>query len=580
MKKTTVNWIALLLALIFGLSLGGCVLRPRPVRRDNNYLFRLGFSGTPDSLNPYLASNDEAAALFALVYDSLFRVDPETGEYKGSLCEDWSVTEAASEGGLLLHLTLRSGVIWQDGEPLTAKDVEFSLQSLKDFSARYGYPDCEALDTTGIYVIDDSNLSMVIWTSENAVLECLSRVPILPRHIWNELDGMQYGSKGVPEDYLDARKTLFGVTIDAKQLTGSGPYIWSGMENGICSLSANPSYWNGAPAAGLVELHFGLTDPGESLSRGAVDACWDMSGAWYEALGERRGTRLTAGTMGELYLLGIHLDPGSSSSRKTLQDPYIRWAMDYCLDRADILNFAFGGGVPARGLLAPSSPWGYEEKLEKLRDLSTASADWLLDSMGYKDRNGDGVRESPEGEKLSFGLLYSDASPAWERAAEMISGALREIGVELTPHACASRELTDAMAKGTYDLCLTATECRQDPFYTLGAFVWDGGDNAFGTDGEGTLSPGWNFSRYQNADYDALFGKMLYAEGTERAEQVARLGQMLYDDAAVLPIGFRASYQACSSAWTGLEAYRGNGLFFTPEILAQQLLTITPGGRR
>ncbi len=101
MKKTTVNWIALLLVLLLGLSLGGCVLRPRPVRRDNHYLFRLGFSGTPDSLNPYLASNDEAAALFALVYDSLFRVDPETGAYEGSLCEDWSVTEAALS---LIHI--------------------------------------------------------------------------------------------------------------------------------------------------------------------------------------------------------------------------------------------------------------------------------------------------------------------------------------------------------------------------------------------------------------------------------------------------------------------------------------------
>ena len=582
MKKTAVKWIALLLSLVFGLSLGACAVRPRPVRRDKQYLFRLGFSGEPDSLNPYLASNDEAAAVFALLYDTLFRVDPETGGYEGSLCEDWSVSEAAAEGGQLLRLTLRSGVLWQDGKPVTARDVEFSLQSLKDFSARYGYPDCEALDTTGIYVSDDTHLSMVIWTAESVVLECLSRIPILPRHVWNDLDGMNYGSKGVPEDYLDARKALFGVDVDESMLVGSGPYVWRGMEDGICTLSADPDYWNGVPAAGLAELHFGLTDPGESLSRGEIDACWDMSGAWYEALGGKRDARLAAGTMGELCLLGINLDPASTGTRAALQDPYVRWAVDYCLDRADILNYAFGGGIPARGFLAPASPWGYEADLENLRDFSIASAQWLLESMGYRDRDGDGVRETPKGEKLTFTLLHSDASPAWERSGEMIASALGNVGVEIRLRSVTSRELTDALADGDYDLCLTAMECRRDPFYTLGAFVWNSGDNVFGADwgGEGMLSPGWNFSRYENREYDELYAKMLYALGAEREELVSKLGQMLYDDATALPIGFRAGYQACSIAWTGLEEYGGDGLFFTAELLARQLLTITPGGRK
>ena len=152
MKRTVVKWIAFLLALTIGLSAGGCAVRPRPVKRGDSWLFRLGFSGVPDSLNPYTASNDEAAAIFSLIYDTLFRVDMDTGEYEGCLCREWSVSEAAAKGGQLLNLTIRSDIQWQDGQPLTARDVEFSLQSLKDFSTRYSYPDCEALDTTGINV--------------------------------------------------------------------------------------------------------------------------------------------------------------------------------------------------------------------------------------------------------------------------------------------------------------------------------------------------------------------------------------------------------------------------------------------
>ena len=75
---------------------------------------------------------------------------------------------------------------------------------------------------------------------------------------------------------------------------------------------------------------------------------------------------------------------------------------------------------------------------------------------------------------------------------------------------------------------------------------------------------------------DRAFSEMLYARGADRKARILALGQMLYDEAASLPIGFRASYQACSTAWTGLAEYRGDGLIFTPEILAQQLLSLSP----
>ena len=91
-KKKFIRLFSCVLLLALGLSLGACAPRMKPTKTaDGRNLFRLGFSGTPDSLNPYAAGNEEAAAVLSLLYDTLFAEDLETGELVGSLCRDWTV---------------------------------------------------------------------------------------------------------------------------------------------------------------------------------------------------------------------------------------------------------------------------------------------------------------------------------------------------------------------------------------------------------------------------------------------------------------------------------------------------------
>ena len=139
----------------------------------------------------------------------------------------------------------------------------------------------------------------------------------------------------------------------------------------------------------------------------------------------------------------------------------------------------------------------------------------------------------------------------------------------------------DAVAGGDYELLLTGVRSYNDPFYLLGMYYWNKGGNALSLEGlHEIVSPGWNASGYQNREYDALYEQMLYAVPSVRRELTTRLGDILYSDAAVIPLGFRASYQAGNAAWTGLDPYRGEGLFFTPEMLRWQLQNMSAGGRR
>lgn len=558
--------------------LGGCSLRPAPAETaDGKVLFRLGFSGTPDSLNPYAACDGEAEAVLGLVYDTLFTVDPDTGACVESLCAEYTVTDSAA-GGKLWSVTLREGVLWHDGEPLTASDVEFTFQSAKDLSALYSYPACEYLDTTGIAVEDDTHLSFIAWGEEAYVRECLARIPILPRHIWNEPESMGYDISGVPADPQRAREDVCAMAADSRTMVGTGPYVWEGYENGVCTLVRNEGYWNGAAGPEAVAFHFGLPDTAEALDAGETDACWDMSLNAWQRLAEEKGRHVTAGTGGEMYLLTFRFGGEASP----VQQVQVRRALDCCISRENILLQAFGGGYAARGLLSPFSQWDYSGALRSDRPCDAAAAAGLLESAGYRDTDGDGFRETPEGTPLDLTLLYSGEADAWEQAARLLQSAFAGAGVRITLRSLPGEELYDALAAGEYDLYLSARQTWPEPFFSLGLFYWNGGDNAYAaTDGRGRYtSRGWNDSGYASDEFDARYEALLSAGEEERAELTRRAGELLYDDAAALPLGFSVEYQAYSSIWSGAKPASGSGLYFTPRTLAAQLARMTAAGKQ
>ena len=123
MKKTAQQrFLALALLLALSVTLGACGVRSEQTAEKSTVTFRLGFPGGAETLNPYGASTEQAACALSLLYDTLFTMDRATGKYMNSLCQDYTVTQNA-DGSWLWTLELRSGVLWHDGEPLTAKDV-------------------------------------------------------------------------------------------------------------------------------------------------------------------------------------------------------------------------------------------------------------------------------------------------------------------------------------------------------------------------------------------------------------------------------------------------------------------------
>lgn len=572
MRKNFYKGIIFALLLSLALNAAGCSFRPRPARtEDGNTLFRLGFSGAPDTLNPYAASTAEAEAVLSLIYDRLFAEDPATGELTGSLCADYTVTDAAA-GGKLWSIALRPGVIWQDGKPLTASDVEFSLQSQKDFSTLYGYPECELLDVTGIAVEDDTHLAMVVWGEESYIKSCLSRIPILPRHVWNEPEYMRYDNSGVPADYRRARRELYSF---GGAMIGSGPYELKSVDGSVCTLYRSGSYREKLGGPEAVELRFSMDDPAAALNTGEIDGCWDMSLSALQSLSAEKQTWVTAGAPGELYLLTFDLRSAGSPVRETA----VRAAVEQCADKAAILLTAFGGGYVQTGLFSPFSPWSDPAQSAR-RAYDPAAAAETLAKAGYMDLDGDGVREK-NGTPLALTLLCSGADSAWERAGRILAASCSAAGIRLTVDCRTPEETAKALAAGEYDLYLSSRSTVPEPELTLSLFRWDGGDNAFAVpDGRGgVISRGWNDSGFSSAEYDELCRAVAAeTDPTKKKDLVRRAEELLSEEIAAVPIGSTVRYQACSRVWAGLRPDR-SGLYFRAETLCAQLRGMSAGKR-
>ena len=317
-----------------------------------------------------------------------------------------------------------------------------------------------------------------------------------------------------------------------------------------------------------MELHFGCDDLAAALENNAIDAAWNLSRAAAEELAEGRSTAY--GTSGELLLVEFNQrTDDTSGGNALLLDKTVREAITLCADRETLALTGFGGAMPAYGF---SIPYGTEGSAAAVCSPESAAA--LLESAGYTDANGDGVRESPEGESLSFRILCSDSSTAWVRAANLLKDMCAPAGIALEITVLSPDRALAAAEAGDFDLFLTASQSYYDAYLSLASFYWNDGNGAFWN---GAASPGWNISGYANSEFDALYEELTFASSAGRDALEREMEDMVLDDCAALPIAFAAKNQACSGAWLGLRADHGAGLFFTPAILRQQLQGMTNG---
>jgi peptide/nickel transport system substrate-binding protein len=517
-QKKEVNTMRRLFPLILSVLMTLSVLflpvlaaRQPAADADTASILRIATSEDVDSLSPLVAYERAASELFLLTYDSLVSFDEDL-EPRPDLAASWEV----SEDNLTWTFHLQEGVLWHDGEPFTSADVKYTYELLMETELGMYPPFLEGISS--IETPDD--LTVVIGTDEPKANMLQNPTPILPMHIWGEMD-------------LAALESF-----DNDAVIGTGPFKFKEWKRGqYLSLAANPDYFLTPPNIGGVV--FTIFTNRDTMAQAIINNEVDVTmGLYPSQLGN-----LTADPNIDVYefadngftQLAINCWADSASKgNPLLRDAIIRQAIDYAVDKQGIIDIAFeGSGTLATTLVSPATPfWHYEPAPEELRSFDLAKAAALLDAAGYRDTNGDGVREDAAGNPLKFRFMVRSDNTREVKAGQMIKGSLLEVGIETSLNTVDDGVLNDAIIASDYDL-----------------FIWGWGGDVDPTTILGLLTTGQidgnNEPRYSNAEFDAAYAlQMTILDEAERQAVVFQAQQIAYAEAPFVIISYDESIQA------------------------------------
>ena len=314
------------------------------------------------------------------------------------LATDYSV----SEDGLIWTVTIRDDVSFTDGEPLTADDVAFTYNTVKDASSVSDFTMldyAEAADDRT--VVFHMNRPFSIWPYTMAV------TGIVPEHAY---DSATYGASPI----------------------GSGRYILKQWDRGQqVILEANPDYYGGEPLMKKVTILFMEEDAAFLAAQaGQVDLAYTSATYSDQQIeGYALASYATVDNRGfNLPAVPEQTDAqGRTVGNDLTADVRVRRAINMGIDRQEMIDHVLNGyGSPAYSV-CDQMPW-YSEASEVEYDPEGAAA--LLDEAGWKNGD-DGVREK-DGVKAELNLLYSAGDSVRQALAADFADQLGKLGISCT----------------------------------------------------------------------------------------------------------------------------------------------------
>ncbi len=324
-------------------------------------------------------------------------------EVQPYLAESWEL-----EGDTAIVFRLRQDVTWHDGQPVTAEDVKFTFDRAKDPATASLLASAYLSEVESAQVIDLHTIRFDFVRPHAQALEDFWWAP-MPKHLL----------EGVPVEQL--RTAEFN-----RNPVGSGPYRFvERRANERLVIERNPDFpeaLGGPPHLDRVVFRIIPEAPTmlAELLTGGVQIDIPLFPDQAEEVRARNDLELFSYAGRTFFYIGWN------NRREPFTDARVRRAMTLAIDRQEIIDaLLFGHGTPAAGPIPPWSP--LDPEVEPL-PYDPEQAATLLESAGWVDRNGDGIRENAQGRLLRFTLMTSDA-PLNRAVVEVVQAHLRRVGV-------------------------------------------------------------------------------------------------------------------------------------------------------
>lgn len=498
---------------------------------------RIGTTQPVDSVNPFGEQNDIAYVLTSLSYDLLlnYATDDLSPDLDHSLAQSYEV----SADGLTWTFHLHPDITWSDGVPFTSADVKWTYESARDNETNV--MNTYVAGITDIATPDEHTVVLTLGAPDVRMASIF--VPILPKHVFEKVKVKELDKIDLP---------LPSVT--------TAPYIITSFDKtGTTILEANPTFRGGEPAVKrIVETNYGNQDSLlRDLQGGALDMVIGGNLQWTKQLGSSPDIHQWAGVSSGFDEIAFNSCPpqgagdcsgvGPDVHVKVVQDPAIRKALAYAIDRPTIAATVYAGvRLPAYGLISPYyaqyyQDWstdpdiGYPFSLDKAAQV-LADGGW---DCSAKPCTKDGV-------KAEFTLDVRTNDPEGQNAMRRVIAAAGEIGIAITMNVVTEDALNNLIyAPGPDD--------TMQPNFDAFVWAWIGDPTPDFNLSVLQTGSAWTDSYYSNPAYDKLVDEALVtADFPRRVELMHQAEKIAMTDLPYIPIAYAVTYDLTrTDTWHG-----------------------------
>ncbi len=539
------KWLAVVLTLISAIALTGC--NPTQFKTEAAQVPQLVVSVPTDPQSFNYALNQQEPNVFGLTFKGLTTVNGVTGEIEPELAESWQI----SDDKLRVIFTLREGLKWSDGEPLTADDVIFTYEQivfnkkiptdLADYvkiGANKAFPKLRKLDDRRVEFLMPEPFSPFLRTT---TAEPTSALTILPKHALLESIKSK-DSKGNPR-FFSTWKT----DTDPAKIIVSGPYkIESYTPSQRLVFRRNPYYWRkdaqGNPLPYIERVIWQIVESPDTALMQFRSGGLDIVSASAENFSllkreEKRGnfTIYNGGAAFGTRFISFNLNKGKRNGLPLVDPIKSRWfntvafrqAVAYGIDRKTIINNLLRGlGETQNSPIDIQNPYHLSPKEGlKVYDYNPDQAKKLLLGAGFKYNN-KGQLFDADGNRVRFTMLSSAGSRVSDTLASQIKQSLGKIGIQLDLSPLNFTVLGERLHNSLNWECYLGALIGGGIEPNDGANVWalDGGLHSFNQAAQPGQTP---IEGREIADWERKIAD-LYIKGAQEFDQAKR--KAIYDE--------------------------------------------------
>ena len=509
------RWKALAFACLtaVALAVSGCSIQitsqPDPSIGEDTMLINAD-KGNPlfdRNFNPYITNTRTASRW---IYEPLILINPLDGTETPWLSDSWEQPDATT---IVMHM--RDGVTWSDGTKLTAKDVAFTLQLIKDYPELDIYGAWQHLDSVSV---DGDSVTMTLGSEDSPALAIIGKTMIVPEHLWSDVED--------PATYRN------------EDPVGTGPFVLGNYNDQQYSMDKNPSYWQ----ADKVEIeHLLLPSTNTQLDTVTRGYDWsysfisDVSGTWGAASPHNKWWFPNAGVIG--------LIPNNEVA--PFDDVDVRRGIALALDRQAIADVASEGYMkPAgqTGLILPNQEKWLDPSIPN-DGIVEQDADAALEAFaraGYTQKDGKLVDE--DGQQFAFSLTSANGYSDWTRAAQAVQRQLTDIGIDVELNMPQPAGYQQAISNGDFEVALGGMG-NGDVYQAFNSLM---SSDFYVPVGENTSN---NFERFRSDDADRLLREFRSTVDEDRQREIVNeLQQLVYDELPVIGMYYGGSWGLYSDA--------------------------------